>query len=218
MDRKLASIIDHTLLKPEAESDQIRKLCMEAVEYGFYSVCINPAHVAFAAQILKDTKVKVCTVVGFPLGACTTRVKVFETSDAVINGAEEIDMVMNIGAFKEKNYALVEEDIRSVVHAAGSRIPVKVILENCLLEKEEIAIACNICKKAGAGFVKTSTGFNKSGADVEDIRIMRREAGSDMEVKAAGGIRDYGLALAMMEAGADRIGASDSVRLVSSDE
>lgn len=214
MNKELAGMIDHTVLKPEATSAQIEKLCKEAIEYGFCSVCINPVHVKFASGILKGTPVKVCTVVGFPLGASTTRVKAFETEDAIANGAEEIDMVINIGALKEKNYALVEGDVKAVVDAAKGRALVKVILENCLLDREEIRKACEICKKAGADFVKTSTGFNSSGAAVEDVKVMRETVGADMGVKAAGGIRDYEIARSMIEAGADRIGASASVKIV----
>lgn len=214
IDRKLAGMIDHTILKPEATSEQIRKLCREAADYGFYSVCVNPVHVSLAVECLKDSDVKVCTVVGFPLGACTTAVKAFETKDAISNGAHEIDMVINIGAMKDLNHALVEADIRGVVEAAAGKALVKVILENCLLDKDEIALACKLCKKAGANFVKTSTGFNRSGADVEDVRLMREAVGNEMGVKAAGGIRDKETARMMIEAGASRIGTSNSIQIV----
>ena len=217
MDKKLASMIDHTILKPEATAEQIEKLCSEAREYGFFSVCINPVYVGLAAGLLKNSGVKVCTVVGFPLGACTTKAKAFETEDAIANGAQEIDMVIHVGAMKSKNYEYVHEDIKAVVNAARGKALVKVILENCLLEKEEIAMACSICKKAGADFVKTSTGFNKSGATAEDIKIMRETVGSEMGVKAAGGIRDFVTAKAMVDAGASRIGASESIKIVNGD-
>lgn len=218
MSKPLAKFIDHTLLKPEATSDQIETLCREAIEYGFASVCVNPCRVKQASELLKGTGVKVCTVIGFPLGATTPEVKAFETRDAIANGAGEVDMVMNIGALKEKDYGLVERDVRAVVEAAGGKAVVKVILENCLLEKEEIKKACEICKKAGADFVKTSTGFNKSGATVDDVRLMREAVGDKMGVKAAGGIRDAKTARAMIEAGASRLGTSSSVKIISESE
>lgn len=217
MDKKLAAMIDHTILKPEATAQQIEKLCSEAKEYGFFSVCINPVYVSLAAGMLKNSEVKVCTVVGFPLGACTTKAKAFETEDAIANGAQEIDMVIHVGAMKNKNYDYVLEDIKAVVNAASGKALVKVILENCLLEKDEIAIACSLCKKAGANYVKTSTGFNKSGAAAEDIKIMRETVGTEMGVKAAGGIRDYATAKVMVDAGASRIGASESIKIVNGD-
>lgn len=217
MDKKLAAMIDHTMLKPEATAQQIEKLCNEAKEYGFYSVCVNPVYVSLAAELLLHSAVKVCTVVGFPLGACTTKAKVFETEDAIADGASEIDMVIHVGAMKSKNYKYVEEDIRAVVDAAHGKALVKVILENCLLEKDEIAMACSLCRKAGADFVKTSTGFNKSGASVEDVKLMRETVGPEMGVKAAGGIRDFAAAKAMVDAGASRIGASESIKIVTGD-
>lgn len=217
MDKKLAAMIDHTILKPEATEEQIKKLCSEAKEYGFCSVCINPCHVKLAAGLLKDSGVKVCTVIGFPLGASTTRIKALETEDAIADGAQEIDMVINVGALKGGRHSYVEDDIRAVVNAAAGKALVKVILENCLLEKDEIAAACRICKRAGADFVKTSTGFNKSGATVEDVRLMRETVGPDMGVKAAGGIRDHAAAAAMVNAGASRIGASESIKIVNGD-
>lgn len=218
MDKKLAAMIDHTILKPEATEEQIVKLCNEAKEYGFCSVCINPCNVKLAAGLLKNTDVKVCTVIGFPLGASTSRVKALETEDAIANGAQEIDMVINVGAVKSGNLSYVEEDVRAVVNAAAGKALVKVILENCLLEKDEIRAVCKICKKAGADFVKTSTGFNKSGAAVEDVRLMRETVGPDMGVKAAGGIRDYAAAIAMVNVGASRIGASESIKIVNGDK
>jgi deoxyribose-phosphate aldolase len=207
-------MIDHTLLKPEATSEQIEKLCKEAIEYGFASVCVNPCRVRQAAGLLKGSDVKVCTVVGFPFGASTSETKAFETRDAIANGADEVDMVINIGALKDKNYELVEKDIMSVVEAAKGKAVVKVILENCLLEKDEIIKACEICKKAGADFVKTSTGFNKSGAVYEDVKIMKEAVKGEIGVKAAGGIRDMETAKAMIEAGATRIGTSSSVNII----
>lgn len=203
------SIIDYTLLKPESRRDDIKKLCEDAIKYNFASVCVNPTHVKMVAENLKDTDVKVCTVVGFPLGATTTKVKVFETEDAINNGAMEIDMVLNIGAMKEKNYDLVESDIKAVVDKCKENNTLsKVILENCLLDNDEIVKACQICKNAGADFVKTSTGFNSGGATVEDIRLMRETVGSEMGVKASGGVRSYKEAVAIIEAGASRIGSS----------
>ncbi|MCT4543419.1 MAG: deoxyribose-phosphate aldolase [Vallitalea sp.] len=203
------SIIDYTLLKPESKTSDIKKLCEDAMKYKFASVCVNPTHVKMVADILKDTDINVCTVVGFPLGANTTKVKVFETEDAIQNGAVEIDMVLNIGAMKEKNYGLVECDIKAVVDKCKEyKVLSKVILENCLLEKEEIVKACEICKKAGADFVKTSTSFNSGGATVEDIRLMRETVGAEMGVKASGGVRDHKTALEIIGAGASRIGAS----------
>ncbi|NMB95444.1 MAG: deoxyribose-phosphate aldolase [Clostridiaceae bacterium] len=207
-------LIDHTLLKPEATSENIEKLCKEAIEYGFASVCVNPCRVKQASRLLKGSDVKVCTVIGFPLGASTSETKAFETVNALANGADEVDMVINIGALKEKNYELVEKDIIAVVEAAKGKAVVKVILENCLLEKDEIIRACEICKKAGADFVKTSTGFNKSGATCEDVKLMRKTVKDKMGVKAAGGIRDLKTAKAMIEAGASRIGTSSSVKII----
>lgn len=215
MSRKLAKFIDHTLLKPEATSDQIKALCKEAIEYGFASVCINPCRVKLASELLKGTDVKVCTVIGFPLGAATPEVKAFETKNAIDNGASEVDMVMNIGAIKEKDYELVEKDIRAVVEAAGGKAIVKVILENCLLEKDEIKKACEICIRAGADFVKTSTGFNKSGATLEDVKLMKETVKDRAGVKAAGGIKDAITAKAMIDAGASRLGTSSSIKIVS---
>lgn len=215
MNKELAKKIDHTLLKPEATEEDIKQLCKEAIEYGFASVCVNPIHVKLAKNMLRDSDVKVCTVIGFPLGANVTSVKAFEAKIAVEDGADEVDMVINIGAMKNKNYELVESDIKAVISAAGSRTTVKVILENCLLSVEEIKKACEICKVAGADFVKTSTGFNKWGARVEDIKIMKEIVGDKLKIKAAGGIRDYETAMAMIKAGADRIGASSSIAIVS---
>lgn len=210
----LASIIDHTLLKPEATSDQIDTLCHEALTYQFASVCVNPAWVAQCAERLRGSRVRVCTVVGFPLGATTTAVKATETEDAVQNGAAEIDVVLNIGWLKSGLFERVKADIAEVVRTAGASVPVKVILETGLLTDEEKKTACRISREAGAAFVKTSTGFAGSGATVRDIRLMREAVGPRMGVKASGGIRDYDTAIAMVHAGATRIGSSSSVAII----
>jgi len=206
-------LIDHTLLKPDATEEQIRQLCAEAREYGFASVCINPAWVSLAAQELAGSEVKVCTVIGFPLGATTPTTKAIEARDAIANGAQEIDMVINVGALKSGDDELVLRDVEAVVAAARDRALVKVILETALLTKEEIVKACLLAKRAGADFVKTSTGFGGGGATVEDIALMRETVGEQMGVKASGGIRDRQTAEAMVAAGATRIGASASVAI-----
>jgi deoxyribose-phosphate aldolase len=211
---EVARYIDHTLLKPEATREQVDKLCEEAVEYGFYSVCVNTTWTAHCARKLRGKGVKVCTVVGFPLGAMDSRAKSFETRNALENGADEIDMVMNVGALKSGDLRTVEEDIRWVRRACRQNTILKVIIENALLTDEEKVLACQIAKRAGAHFVKTSTGFASSGATVEDIALMRRTVGIEMGVKAAGGVRSYQDALAMIQAGASRIGASSSVAIV----
>jgi deoxyribose-phosphate aldolase len=216
-EKQLAAMIDHTLLKPEATEKQIRVLCEEAKAHGFASVCVNPYWVKQAAEWLKGSNVKVCTVVGFPLGATTKESKAFETKNAIENGAEEIDMVLNIGALKSGDFQTVKEDIRAVVEAAGGAV-VKVILETGLLSDEEIVKACELSKAAGAHFVKTSTGFGKGGATVEAVRLMRETVGTEMGVKASGGIRNAETARQMVEAGANRIGASASVAIVSGGE
>ena len=213
---KLNKYIDHTLLKPDASQEQIETLIEEAKKYDFASVCVNPTWVSFAAQVLKGTDVKVCTVIGFPLGANTPELKAFETSDAIQNGANEIDMVINIGALKSRNFDLVERDIRAVVEAAKGTL-VKVIIETCLLTDDEKVKACQIAQKAGADFVKTSTGFSTGGATVEDVALMRKTVGPDMEVKASGGARSYEDALAFIKAGATRIGASSGVAIMEGD-
>lgn len=213
MSREIAKYIDHTLLKPDAIEEDVKKICNEAKNFHFYSVCVNGSYVETVARELKDTGVKVTAVVGFPLGACSTETKAFETRDAVKKGADEIDMVINIGALKSRNKDYVLKDIEAVVEAAG-KATVKVIIETCLLTEEEKVMACEIAKAAGAGFVKTSTGFSTGGATVEDITLMRRVVGPEMGVKASGGIRDYQKAMAMIEAGASRIGASASVDIV----
>lgn len=205
--------IDHTLLKPESTQEQIDKLIAEAKEYNFASVCVNPIWVSHAAEALKDSDVKVCTVIGFPLGANTSRVKAFETKDAIENGADEIDMVINIGQLKAKQYDFVENDIRAVVEASGDKL-VKVIIETCLLTDEEKEKACQLSVAAGADYVKTSTGFSTAGANVHDVALMRKTVGPNVGVKAAGGARTYADAEAFVEAGATRIGASSGVAIV----
>lgn len=213
---KLNKYIDHTLLKADASQEQIETLIEEAKKYDFASVCVNPTWVNFAAQALKATYVKVCTVIGFPLGANTPELKAFETSDAIQNGANEIDMVINIGALKSRNFDLVERDIRAVVEAAKGTL-VKVIIETCLLTDDEKVKACQIAQKAGADFVKTSTGFSTGGATVADVALMRKTVGPDMGVKASGGARSYEDALAFIKAGATRIGASSGVAIMDGD-
>jgi deoxyribose-phosphate aldolase len=214
-DGRLGHMIDHTLLKPDATQDQIAQLCHEARKYGFASVCINPTNVKLCAQLLKGSPVPVCTVVGFPLGATPTDVKVFETQQAIRDGATEVDMVINVGALKSRDYELVERDIASVARAchAGNAI-LKVIIEAALLTDEEKVVACQLAKVAGADFVKTSTGFGPGGAALEDVALMRRVVGPTMGVKAAGGIRTYEDAQKMIAAGASRIGASASVKII----
>ncbi|MCX7875822.1 MAG: deoxyribose-phosphate aldolase [Melioribacteraceae bacterium] len=216
IDQNIARMIDHTLLKPEATADEIIKLCNEAKQYNFASVCVNPCYVPLCADLLKGTKVKVCTVIGFPLGATTTEVKRFEAEQAIQNGAQEIDMVINIGMLKQGNYDYVFNDINQVVLAAKKyRVLTKVILETSLLTDEEKVKACMLSKNAKADFVKTSTGFSKGGATAGDIALMRYVVGSSMGVKASGGVRTAEDAKAMIESGADRIGASASVKIVS---
>jgi deoxyribose-phosphate aldolase len=210
---ELARFIDHTHLKPDADRAVIEKLCDEAKKYGFFSVCVNAGNVHLAARRLAGSEVKVCAVVGFPLGAGTPGAKAFEAREAVRCGATEIDMVMNIGALRSREYALVLEDVERVVKSVPGKI-VKVILETGMLHAEEKAIACALSKAAGAHFVKTSTGFAGSGATVEDIALMRRLVGPDMGVKASGGVKDYPTAIALLRAGANRLGASSSVALV----
>lgn len=205
--------IDHTILKAVATKDDVKKLCEEAIKYDFMSVCVNPHFVAYASELLKGTDVLVCTVVGFPLGANTTEVKVFETMDAVKNGADEIDMVINVGEMKNGNYSYVEEEIRRVVEASNGKL-VKVILETCYLTDEEIKEASLCAKRAKADFVKTSTGFGSAGATVNAVRIMRETVGPDMGVKASGGVRSKADMEAMINAGANRIGCSAGVQIM----
>ncbi|MGT2934742.1 deoxyribose-phosphate aldolase [Streptococcus castoreus] len=205
--------IDHTLLKADSVQSQLDQLIDEAKTYDFASVCVNPSWVAYAAKALKDSDVKVCTVVGFPLGATTSATKAFETKDAIANGADEIDMVINIGLLKQGNDQAVEDDMRAVVEASGDKL-VKVIIEACLLTDEEKVRACQLAVKAGVDFVKTSTGFSTGGATISDVKLMRQTVGPDIGVKAAGGARSLEDALAFIEAGATRIGTSAGVTIM----
>ena len=218
-DRNVAGMIDHTLLKPEATPDEIKKLCMEAKDYSFASVCINPCYVSLCSELLRGTGVKVCTVIGFPLGSTTTEVKQYETEQSIENGANEVDMVINVGQLKQGNYDYVEKDVKAVVSTARRHnVLSKVIFETALLTDEEKVRAALICKKAGADFVKTSTGFSRGGATVGDVALMKYVVGSAIGVKAAGGIRSKEDAEAMIASGADRIGASASVKIVSGEK
>lgn len=210
---ELAALIDHTLLKPETTTTMVEQLCREAMEYHFCSVCILPTFVFQAAALLKDSDVRVCTVIGFPLGANETAVKAIEAGIAMDQGASEIDMVINIGSIKSSAWARVEADIAAVV-AAARGLTVKVILETCLLSEDEKIQACKTCVEAGASFVKTSTGFSTSGATVEDVKLMRDTVGADVGVKASGGIRDYQTACDMVAAGANRLGTSSGLIIV----
>jgi deoxyribose-phosphate aldolase len=212
---EIARLIDHTLLKPDATQDQIAQLCYEAQKYGFAAVCVNPTYVRLCTQLLRGTPVHVCTVVGFPLGATPPEVKAYEAQQAIDGGATEIDMVINIGALKSKDYGLVERDMAMVArtcHAGGALL--KVIIEAALLTDEEKVIACQLAKAAGADYVKTSTGFGPGGATAEDVALMRRAVGPAMGVKAAGGIRSYDEARSMVTAGATRIGASAGIKIL----
>lgn len=214
--QSIASYIDHTILKAEATTAEIEQLCNEAIQYRFASVCINPTHVLQASKILSPHKIPVCTVIGFPLGANTTFTKVREAEDALSNGATEIDMVINVGALKDRDYSKLGNDIASIVNTVGSRGLVKVIIECALLTDEEKIIVTEIIKEKGGHFVKTSTGMNKAGgATVHDVALLKRVANGKIKVKAAGGIRTYDDAIAMITAGADRIGASASISIVS---
>lgn len=215
--RFLASLIDHTLLKPEATQDDVGRLCSEAREFGFASVCVNPCWVPFAGEALAGSEVKVCTVIGFPLGANESASKLFEAELAFSHGARELDMVQNIGALRSQRFELVREDIAEVAtfaHRSGAIL--KVILETCLLTDEEKIAACRIAAEAGADFVKTSTGFSKSGATVEDVKLMRKTVGESLGVKASGGIRTVESVRAMVAAGATRIGTSSAVAMLAS--
>ncbi|HEL1286382.1 TPA: deoxyribose-phosphate aldolase [Streptococcus equi subsp. zooepidemicus] len=205
--------IDHTLLKADSVQSQLDQLIEEAKAYDFASVCVNPCWVAYAAKALKGTDVKVCTVVGFPLGATTSATKAFETKDAIENGADEIDMVINIGLLKQGDYQAVEDDMRAVVEASGDKL-VKVIIEACLLTDDEKVKACQLAVNAGVDFVKTSTGFSTGGATVSDVKLMRQTVGPDIGVKAAGGARSLEDALAFVEAGATRIGTSAGITIM----
>jgi deoxyribose-phosphate aldolase len=211
---ELAGYIDHTILKSDAKEGDVIKLCREALEYKFASVCVNASNVKLADSFLRGTEVKVCTVVGFPLGATTKETKAFEAAQAIENGAEEVDMVINIGALKSGKLDIVEEDIKAVAEVCKEKALLKVIIETCLLTDEEKVTACELSKKAGADYVKTSTGFSTGGATVEDVTLMRRTIGTNMGVKASGGIRNLESTLKMIEAGATRIGASASISIV----
>lgn len=214
----LSGYIDHTLLKPDATQTQIIQVCNEAKEHHFYSVCINPYYVSTVAKELKGSNVKVCSVIGFPLGASMTEIKAAETRQAIIDGAQEIDMVINIAALKNGDSKKVQEDIEAVVEALQGKAKLKVILETCLLTEDEKIKACELSKAAGADFVKTSTGFSHGGATVSDVALMRSVVGNAMGVKASGGIRSREIALQMIGAGANRLGASASVAIVSGEE
>lgn len=214
----IAKYIDHTALKPETTSEDIRKLCEEAITYGFYSVCVNSSYVKEALALLKGSSVLVCSVIGFPLGVCTSEAKAFETADAIKKGAREIDMVIHVGALKEKKYDYVLDDIKAVTKAADKKALVKVILETCLLTDDEIIKACELCLEAGADYVKTSTGFNKAGATVEHIKLMKSVVKDQAKVKAAGGVRDYETAIAFINAGASRLGCSSSVNVMNGEK
>ncbi|WP_455884793.1 deoxyribose-phosphate aldolase [Pseudomonas spelaei] len=210
----LAKYIDHTLLAPDASRDQVRTLCEEAREHGFYSVCLNSAQVPYAASCLTGNSVVICAVVGFPLGAGLSDTKAFEARQAIAAGAGEIDMVLNIGWLKDGLLDAVRDDIAQV-HAACGAVPLKVILETCLLDDTQKVQACEICRDLGVAFVKTSTGFSRSGATVEDVALMRRTVGAGVGVKASGGVRDYPTAVKMIEAGATRLGSSSGIAIVS---
>lgn len=217
MNNKIANMIDHTVLKAVATTEDIKKICNEAREYNFFSVCVNPTQITLAKKELQGSDVKVCTVIGFPLGANTPAVKAFETKDAIANGADEVDMVINIGALKDKNYDLVYEDIKAVVDAADKKALVKVIIETCYLTDEEKVKACELAVKAGTDYVKTSTGFGTGGSTPADIKLMRETVGKNIGVKASGGVRNEKDAIAVIEAGASRIGASASIAIISGD-
>lgn len=214
MNEKIARMIDHTVLKADTTEKQIIKLCEEAKEFHFASVCVNPTWVKKSAELLAGTDVKVCTVIGFPLGANTPEVKAFEVTQAIKDGATEVDMVINIGALKDGNNELVERDIKAVVDAAKGQALTKVIIETCLLTDEEKVRACELAVKAGADYVKTSTGFSTGGATKEDIALMRKTVGPDIGVKASGGVRNAADAEVMIAAGATRIGASAGIEIV----
>ena len=217
---ELAKMIDHTILKANATQNDIEKLCEEAKKYNFASVCVNPYWVPLTSALLKNSTEKVCTVIGFPLGATSSESKAYETEIAILQGADEVDMVINVGAMKNDKTDIVENDILSVVNSArktgksqNKNIIVKVILETCYLTKDEIKKACICAKNAGADFVKTSTGFGTGGATVEDVALMKKTVGETMQVKASGGIRDYDTAIKMIEAGASRIGTSSGIAI-----
>lgn len=209
-----SKLFDHTILKADATKEQVAKICDEARKHNFASVCVNQYYTAFVAEKLKGSDVDVCTVVGFPLGMMSTKAKCFETEMAILDGATEIDMVINVGALKDKEYAFVLEDIKKVKETCKDKTILKVIIEACLLTDEEKVKACELSKEAGADFVKTSTGFSTGGATVEDVRLMRQTVGPELGVKASGGIRDKETAKAMVEAGANRLGTSATVEII----
>ncbi|MFB6355435.1 MAG: deoxyribose-phosphate aldolase [bacterium] len=215
--QEVGEYIDHTLLNPDATREDLVTLCEEAKEHNFASVCINPSWVSLCDELLQGTNVKVCTVIGFPLGATTTATKVQEAKEAIANGADEVDMVMNVGALKEGDYDYVRNDVAAVKEAVGNRV-LKVILETGMLSDRQKAKACKLCKEAGADYVKTSTGFGPGGAKMNDIALMRRVVGGDVGVKASGGVHNFEEALDMISAGANRIGASAGIAIVSGDE
>ena len=209
----LSGMVDHTLLKANATGQEIEKLCAEAREYRFASVCVNPSRVALCCDLLRGSGVKVCTVIGFPLGATTAKTKAFEADEAIENGAHEIDMVINVGAAKSGDWALVKNDIEAVAATTSGRALLKVIIETCLLTDEEKVRVCEICKAAGADFVKTSTGFSTGGATVGDVELMRKTVGPQIGVKASGGVKDAATAKAMVDAGANRLGTSSGIAI-----
>ena len=215
---KLNKTIDHTVLRPATTKATVERFCREAIEYGFASVCVNPIHVKYVAGLLKGTDVKTCTVIGFPLGATTPFVKATEVRDAIANGVQEVDMVMNIGAMKDGDYDLVLKDMKAVVEAAAGKALVKVIIETCLLTDEEKVKACLLAKEAGADFVKTSTGMSTGGATVEDVALMKKTGEPEIKVKASGGIVNRKIALDMIRAGAVRLGASKGIEIVTDKE
>ncbi|KNC87325.1 deoxyribose-phosphate aldolase [Sphaeroforma arctica JP610] len=216
-DHDFGKLFDHTILKQDATKEQVVAVCQEAAKHNFMSVCVNPGWITTCVKELEGTDVKVCTVIGFPLGATTSESKAYETKNSIENGALEVDMVLNVGFMKDGNIDAVESDIRAVVNAArqaNDKVIVKVILETCLLNKDQIKTACELCVKAGADFVKTSTGFSTGGAKAEDIKLMRDTVGKDVGVKASGGIRDYAAAIAMVNAGANRLGCSAGIKII----
>ena len=208
-------LFDHTILKADATRKNVKRVCDEAMAYSFCSVCVNSYYVPYVANLLHGSDVKICSVVGFPLGAMSTRAKALEAKIAVMDGADEIDMVINVGALKDRDYSVVLEDIKAVKEACGEHI-LKVIIETCLLTDDEKVKACELAKEAGADFVKTSTGFSSAGAKVEDVRLMRETVGSDMGVKASGGIHDKEFAKELVDAGANRLGTSATIEIVES--
>lgn len=214
LEKPLSKYIDHTLLKPDASEEQIRELCNEALKYDFASVCVNSCNTHLVSSMLRGSNVKTCCVVGFPLGAMLTEAKAFEAKVSIESGAQEIDMVINVGALKAGNHEFVQQDIAAVVVECKGKALLKVILETCLLSSDEIEIVSKLAKDAGADYVKTSTGFSSGGAKAEDVALMRKTVGSGLGVKASGGIRDLGATLEMIKAGASRIGASSGVKII----